>query len=525
MENVKEEEPRSARRVLWYLVFFGFAVNYMIRINLNIALVSMVKQHPRSTHKTSECIQKTETISRLIDNVNRSNSLDELFSNASIEKDVKPKIEFDSVQPDMFVWDEYIQGLILGAYFWLHWTTQIPGGLLAQKYGTKLVFGLSNFIGVLICFMIPFFSNLGYQYLITLRIIQGFITGCAWPAMHHMTAKWIPPNERSKFVTAYLGSSIGTALTYPLCGWIIDHWGWEMVFYGNGVLGSLWYILWYLYVYDSPSEHPTISKREKEYILSSLGDSVAKEKPPIPWKHILTSMPIWMNILCQFGGIWGLFTLMTHAPMYFKIIHGWDIKSTGILSGIPHILRVLYAFAFSELGDFLLRTNKLSRTNVRKLAATQCCILQGLLMLGLAYSGCNYTAAILFLSASTAANGAVSTGPLASLVDISPNYASISLGMCNTVVAIVGFLTPATVSYFTFGNQTVGQWQKVFWIGTAMMLSSGFLYLIFSKSEIQPWNNPIINEKDEAEHKMLEKVFVDGQEEKKRLNETESEKK
>jgi len=26
-----------------------------------------------------------------------------------------------------------------------------------------------------------------------------------WPSMHDMTAKWIPQNERSKFVSAYLG--------------------------------------------------------------------------------------------------------------------------------------------------------------------------------------------------------------------------------------------------------------------------------------------------------------------------------
>ena len=28
-----------------------------------------------------------------------------------------------------------------------------------------------------------------------------------WPSMHDMTAKWIPKNERSKFVSAYLGEN------------------------------------------------------------------------------------------------------------------------------------------------------------------------------------------------------------------------------------------------------------------------------------------------------------------------------
>lgn len=45
-------------------------------------------------------------------------------------------------------------------------------------------------------------------------------------------------------------------------------------------------------------------------------------------------------------------------------------------------------------------------------------------MLGLAYSGCDKITAIVFLTLATAANGAVSTGPLASFVDLSPNYAS-----------------------------------------------------------------------------------------------------
>lgn len=41
----KEKEVGiSARSTLWYLVFVGFAVNYMIRINTNITIVAMIKQ-------------------------------------------------------------------------------------------------------------------------------------------------------------------------------------------------------------------------------------------------------------------------------------------------------------------------------------------------------------------------------------------------------------------------------------------------------------------------------------------------
>ena len=46
------------RNVLWYLVFAGFGVNYMVRINLNIAIVSMVDGASRKgnvARNSSEC--------------------------------------------------------------------------------------------------------------------------------------------------------------------------------------------------------------------------------------------------------------------------------------------------------------------------------------------------------------------------------------------------------------------------------------------------------------------------------------
>ncbi|XP_018572111.1 sialin [Anoplophora glabripennis] len=527
MEKTQEikapKECCSTRDVLWYLVFTGFAVNYMIRINLNIAIVSMIAQRPKnniSLTGKSTAEQLYLENGTLTSNVYIVNSTNASFNgtmnvitrwnattidagnwsdsattpsvvenNVTEQPDSKPLFKFESRK---FDWNEKQQGTILGSFFWLHWTTQIPGGLLASRYGAKLVFGLSNCMGILVCFLIPFCAYKGAGFLIFARVCQGLLTGFAWPAMHCMTARWIPPNERSKFVTAYLGSSVGASLTYPICGFIIDRWGWELVFYTCGVMGMLWFFAWGTLVYDSPNEHPRISEKEREYIVASLGQSVAtaKETAPVPWLKIFTSVPVWMNILAQWGGIWGLFTLMTHAPTYFKFIHGWNIKATGLLSGMPHLLRMLWAWVFSQLGDYLLRSNKMTRSNVRKLATIACCFVQGVFMLALAYSGCDRNAAIVFLTLAVASHGAVSTGPLASIVDISPNYASVIFGCCNTIVAMVGFLTPIVVGHLTFQNQTVQQWQKVFWIAAVFLFTSGILYTIFSRSELQSWNSP-----------------------------------
>lgn len=74
------------------------------------------------------------------------------------------------------------------------------------------------------------------------------------------------------------GSSVGVAITYPMCGFILNHLSWEAVFYITGALGSLWFLMWWLLVYDSPAQHPRISQKELKYIQDSLGKSLAKKK-------------------------------------------------------------------------------------------------------------------------------------------------------------------------------------------------------------------------------------------------------
>ena len=128
-------------------------------------------------------------------------------------------------------------------------------------------------------------------------------------------------------------------------------------------------------VYDSPEKHPRIHPQEKEYILATLGSSVMRsddKKRKIPWKAILTSKMVWVNTIAQWGGVWGMFTLLTQVPTYFRFIHGLGIEMTGILSGLPHLLRVGFSIGFSRFGDYLLATNKMSRNNVRNLATFFC---------------------------------------------------------------------------------------------------------------------------------------------------------
>ena len=45
--------------------------------------------------------------------------------------------------------------------------------------------------------------------------------------------------------------------------------------------------------------HPRISAGEKEYIAKCIGptQSHSDKSPPVPWRHIFTSVPVWAIII------------------------------------------------------------------------------------------------------------------------------------------------------------------------------------------------------------------------------------
>ena len=90
--------------------------------------------------------------------------------------DLKPHLQVD-FERDGFKWDEHKQGMYLGSFYWLHWLSQIPGGILAIKFGTKTIFGLANYVPCILCFITPIVSYLDYRMLVLLRIISGVCTG------------------------------------------------------------------------------------------------------------------------------------------------------------------------------------------------------------------------------------------------------------------------------------------------------------------------------------------------------------
>lgn len=72
-----------------------------------------------------------------------------------------------------FDWNERIQGLVLGSYFWGYLITQYPGGRVAEKFGGKWVMWTAVAVNALFTILTPLAANMGYAALIVARVFEG----------------------------------------------------------------------------------------------------------------------------------------------------------------------------------------------------------------------------------------------------------------------------------------------------------------------------------------------------------------
>ena len=72
-----------------------------------------------------------------------------------------------------FEWDSRTQGLILGCFFWGYILTQLPGGLLAEKFSGKWVFGLGVFFTGFFSLFMPIAARSSAGALIVVRVLTG----------------------------------------------------------------------------------------------------------------------------------------------------------------------------------------------------------------------------------------------------------------------------------------------------------------------------------------------------------------
>ncbi|XP_037068933.1 vesicular glutamate transporter 3-like [Pollicipes pollicipes] len=445
------------RYVVVSIAFFGFVINYMLRNNLNLAIVAMVNHTA----------------------VNSSGAA-------------------GSQTDGPFVWDEKIVALILGSFYYGYICTQVVGGRCAEISSVKYIYGLSLLTAGCLTFLIPTVSYWDYRALVAIRISMGFVLGVGFPSGYALLRAWAPPNERSTVVSlAISASNIGTAITMPLASAIINAISWEAVFYIQGSFALVWFVFWLLLVYNGPEEHPFITAEERDFIMTAIGSERSTRRLPLPWKEILTSPPVWSLVVANFCNNWGYYTLLNDLPQYFSNVLGKDISSNAIFTSLPFLVTFIFAMAYGAFSDYLRKNNLMSINNIRRMAQFVSQTVVAVTLVCIAFLGEHETLVEVLLFIGIGLIGAGYTGWQSVPVDMAPNYSGTLVGISNTFGSIPGFLAPLVVGALTEGHETLDRWRYCFLLPAAFMVFDTIIFFVFGSSEEQAWNRKYYNTEDE----------------------------
>ena len=354
-----------------------------------------------------------------------------------------------------------------------------------------MLFGGGVLVSAALTLMIPVAARRSVYLVIWLRMLQGIGEGVTVPSMHALLSCWIPPMERSRAVTSvYAGAQLGTVVGMSLSGVLCDHGfagGWPSVFYVFGAVGCVWSLAWLLLCHDSPSAHPRISVAERLYIENSMESCETSVKLPVPWTKIATSPPFWACAIVHFANNWGLYTMSTCLPKYMRDVLQFDMTQNGILSALPYIATWLLMTGGGLVADWLRAPHRLQTTTVRKLFCAAGLLIPGLFLIVIGFLGCNRVLIVFAIVISIGSAGLASPGYGVNHLDLAPKYAGTLMGLTNTLATVPGILGPQVVGAFTYHASTRAQWQKVFYITTAIYVFSTAVYVVFGSGKLQDW--------------------------------------
>ena len=292
-------------------------------------------------------------------------------------------------------------GLVFSAFGWSYAFLQIPGGLIADRFGPRILYAFC-LITWSITTVLQGLAR-GFASLFALRLATGAFEAPSYPINNRIVTSWFPNHERASAIALYVsGQFIGLAFLTPVLIYIQSYAGWQGLFFFSGLIGLGWGVVWYFF-YRDPLDHPRVNVAELDYIEKGGGVFRATERradQPTVWqwqnlRQVLSSRTLWGVYLGQFAMNAILWFFLTWFPTYLAQYRGFDIKKSAYLAPIPFLAACAGLLLSGFLSDYFIRRG----TSVG--AARKTPIIIGLII-STSIVGANYStdpAAIIFFMA------------------------------------------------------------------------------------------------------------------------------
>ncbi len=235
--------------------------------------------------------------------------------------------------------------------------SQLVSGRIYDKVGTRRGFTLS----ALLWGGADALASLstGLKSLISFRVLLGLGEAGPWPGTTKSNAEWFPQKERA-FAQGIFGAaaSVGSVIAPVLIPVLFLAFGWRTTFLVVGSLGILWVVPWLLINKKGPKDHPWVTDREREYILSGQPECRVSCDTAKTWGQLLSERKNYAVILGRFflDPIWWMF--VTWLPIYLIEVFGLDIKQIAMSAWVPYVGAAIGSVAGGWFSGMLIDRGK-----------------------------------------------------------------------------------------------------------------------------------------------------------------------
>lgn len=243
-------------------------------------------------------------------------------------------------------------GLLLSAFSFSYAFSQLPMGVLLDRFGARLMLG----VGMLVWSVAQLFGGLVHtlpQFLAA-RIALGIGEAPQFPAGAKVVSEWFALRERGRPTGIFTTSStIGPALAPPILTALLLVFGWRWMFIVMGVLGIAVAIGWYI-VYRNRADI-RLAPEEVVHLTEEEPHARAERRMTFAeWRGLFASPTTWGMIFGFMGVIYMVWLYLTWLPAYLEHERHLSIAKTGWIVSIPYLFGTLGMLSSGFVADGLM---------------------------------------------------------------------------------------------------------------------------------------------------------------------------
>ncbi|KAK0424975.1 hypothetical protein QR680_008957 [Steinernema hermaphroditum] len=367
-----------------------------------------------------------------------------------------------------------------------------PLTIMLNKFGSRRVFGTLGFISAISTFLVPLSANMGFYYILVMRIVQGTAFSACLPVMGSITSHWSTLKQNGIFI-AILSSFLQVApiFTMPVSGELCtSSLGWTSVYYLHGAVSVVLFSLFLLYHRNTPHKHPLVRRRELVKVMFGKGSIYSgpgkqKVSRKVPMAAMYKDPAIWAILVAAYGNFMGTQLSLQFMPTYINKVLFLPIEQTGVASAISPIIMFFIKIVAGQTSDkirFLSDNVKLRVYNSLSMGG------MGVLFIVLAFLNpeTHKSLCLIVLIASTCILGFNSGGFFKSSQMVSRQHSHFTLANISFLNCVCMLLTPLLNELIAPEN-TPETWAIVLCIHGAILLSTNAFFCVFAQSKPAPW--------------------------------------